>query len=517
MRHSSNLFKFLSRRAGRLKRDTRANVAITFALTAVPLIALVGLGIDYYRKLSYQSRLNSAADSAAIAAIQTIKAYINANTPGQSGSALVAAAENAGTAQAIKVFNANAGASAPGASATPTVTYPPTSGPLFIDAQVSYSGQVRASFGGLVGVNTLAIAGSSQAAMQLGAFQDIYLVLDTSASMGVPTDSTEQSTFASVNPDSKYFQDPANPTPFYYQNGCMFACHYGLSSGDTPPPLLVPGFASFSSSNGYQGFNYAEANNITLRIDSLASAVWNLVNYAPSTAMFNNQYRFGVYPFINHAVQAVQLDYLSNNQGQLSALFEPPSGSTNQTAFATTYIDSGTGGAIGSGGTHFENLWTDMQQYLQGSGTGTSSSPQGVIFLVTDGADNGQTFNQYAALGAGFSGSTPQTPPTSPTLADLCQSAKNLNYTVAVLLIPYVDIPAKLMNNQSPGNEDVNAMGIAGYSPPTSPSPIEARMQACATGGANGGLYAEASTDAEISAQMQNLFNRALQKVRLTQ
>ena len=110
----------------------------------------------------------------------------------------------------------------------------------------------------------------------------------------MPTAQADQLTFAPKNPDNQY-------TATQYPNGCMFACHYVSTLGD--------------ASRAYQGFNYAEIHNLKLRIDSLAGAVLNLLNYAmqPGTAMFPNQYQIGVYPFITDAIDAVPLAYLSSS------------------------------------------------------------------------------------------------------------------------------------------------------------------------------------------------------------
>jgi len=48
-------------------RDDRASVAITFALTVVPLLLFVGVAVDYSRISSAETRLQNAADSAALA------------------------------------------------------------------------------------------------------------------------------------------------------------------------------------------------------------------------------------------------------------------------------------------------------------------------------------------------------------------------------------------------------------------------------------------------------------------
>ena len=79
-RISGILARLAWRAIGPISRDRRGNVAMMFALTAVPLIALMGLGIDYYRDLSNKARLDAAADAAALSAISTAQAYINANS-----------------------------------------------------------------------------------------------------------------------------------------------------------------------------------------------------------------------------------------------------------------------------------------------------------------------------------------------------------------------------------------------------------------------------------------------------
>ena len=55
-------------------RADRANVSIIFAFSLIPMIGLVGLGIDYGVALSAKAKFDNAADAAAIAAVATVKA-----------------------------------------------------------------------------------------------------------------------------------------------------------------------------------------------------------------------------------------------------------------------------------------------------------------------------------------------------------------------------------------------------------------------------------------------------------
>src|SRR5690349_25162126 len=50
----------------RLQRDSRANVAATFAIALVPLIASIGCAIDYSMATRIKAKLQSSADAASV-------------------------------------------------------------------------------------------------------------------------------------------------------------------------------------------------------------------------------------------------------------------------------------------------------------------------------------------------------------------------------------------------------------------------------------------------------------------
>jgi Flp pilus assembly protein TadG len=62
----SNTISFLRQLAGRLARDTRGNVALLFAFTLVPLLAMTGAAVDYTRANSARTALQTALDSTAL-------------------------------------------------------------------------------------------------------------------------------------------------------------------------------------------------------------------------------------------------------------------------------------------------------------------------------------------------------------------------------------------------------------------------------------------------------------------
>src|SRR6185369_11008428 len=95
---------------GRLLRhaqgDNQGNVAVTFALSLVPLVFLGGMALDYASSTSRLQQLNAAADSAALAAVSP-------SLMSQSTSQAKTVATNVFSAQASAIT---------GVTATPTVT-----------------------------------------------------------------------------------------------------------------------------------------------------------------------------------------------------------------------------------------------------------------------------------------------------------------------------------------------------------------------------------------------------------
>ncbi len=445
------------RRLARRVRDGSGNVSITYALALVPVLGTVGLGVDWFAQQSYSKRLNDAADAAAIAAVTTAKSYIVANSANGDVSAQAVAA---GIAQAQKVFAVDAGSSARAQPVTPQISFPVPLGTTYT-ATVSYSTTMPTSFGRLFGTNSFPLQGSATSSVTIGLYLDFYVAVDVSGSMGIPTTTDGQNALAQINPDQRS----------QYPTGCVFACHY----------------------SGYQGYSLAEnsSNNIALRIDTVGQAINSMIGVATQQEQKNgiaNEYRIGLYPFIVHAVDAAPLSADFTNAQNVAA------------ALGKTYLDQGwssgaptasNGTQIGSGGTHFENLTSDMPNYIKPFGTGlTAAAPQPFLFLISDGVDNNQTYP--------FNGSQPQLPTTS-----FCSLAKSYNFKVAVLYIPYV--PIAYPNPNFAGDEDDKVNNIIPQVPAT--------LQSCASPG----FFFTASSPTDITNAMNTMFVQAVQSARLTQ
>ncbi len=152
-------------------QDRRANVAMMFGLMVVPMIFIVGMGIDYGTAARLKSKMNAAADAAVLAAV----------TP-----AMMTQSDANSSTAATNMFNALV-------TGLPRLIYNPASGltvtvadvGLQRNVTVAYSAQSQNLFGGFLGSNTLAFAGSSTGTAATPPNINFYLLLDNSPSMGI--------------------------------------------------------------------------------------------------------------------------------------------------------------------------------------------------------------------------------------------------------------------------------------------------------------------------------------------
>ena len=470
-------FKGLDGRARLLARAEAANVSIVFAFSLIPMIGLVGLGVDYGVALSPKAKFDNAADAAAIAAVATVKAYVAANPQDPT---LRTDAIAAGLDRAKRAFAVNAGtvpfATTPTAqtgclqqpsvgTACITLTSDPIKFQTFTST-VSYTTTTKNNFGQLFNVKSNNVSGQASAAVDIPSYVDFYLLLDVSGSMGLPTSAAGQSSLMSYN-------------------GCLFACHFNGNSA---------------------GYTYAHgSSNIKLRIDSVDSAIYQLIQTAKNTQTLTSQYRIGIFPYINDAIQA---SALSSDYTQALNIVTDSSKSPTDPAFfyklGDKYLDNGSPGQqvdtdgtlIGSGGTHFENIFPDLNKHRSAVGNGaTSLAPKAFVFIVTDGMDNSQTQNNGSWSNS--QGLSPNSQPQEPTnMLTYCQYAQTLGYNISILYIPYIHL------------NDTEAQSVQANN--TSPK-LYNDLSQCATPG----FMFQANSDADITNAMQAMFSQAIQDAHL--
>lgn len=477
------LLTTLSDRGAAFGSARRGSIPVLFALGLIPMVGLIGLGIDYGVAASDKAKLDMAADAAAVAAVVTAKAYYAANA-GQADLNTKAIA--AGISRASNAFRANTGN-----VALADINFPVpqlTRNGQTLTAVVTYSAAVKNSFGPLFGSPTTTLSNTAKASADIASYLDFYLLLDVSGSMGLPTSSSGMQQLALVNRDM--WGD--------YQQGCQFACHFP----------------------GNTGWGLA-AGKIQLRSDAVNNAVCSLIQRA-SNPVVPNQYRIGLYPFVN------QMGTLASITSNIATLIKTaqcgtdwPLGKlaltnlldTGSTQLATNN-DPSTG--TGSGGTHFDTVLPQMKAAIAAFGDGSAAnSAKPFVFLVTDGMQNDQNFSSFkngkrvypgspslfvGYDGAGWDGSQPkQIDPTN------CDALKKAGATVSVLYIPYNIITFMDLNSNTviTENKKVNA-----FSPTLSTA-----LTACASPGF---LFIADSSDG-ITSALNAMFDKALQVARLTQ
>src|ERR1700759_3905080 len=93
----------------RFRRDTRANIAVIFAIATVPILTAVGCATDYSMAARMKTKLQAAADTASLAAISMHSAGWTAGTQMTSNGSVAA-----GVTEANNIFNGNAATVASG-------------------------------------------------------------------------------------------------------------------------------------------------------------------------------------------------------------------------------------------------------------------------------------------------------------------------------------------------------------------------------------------------------------------
>lgn len=444
--------------------DRKAGIAIIFAVTAIPVIGVIGIGVDLGLATQAKTQLNLATDAAALAAA---KGAADAFTAGQSIESARAAGQTAGQ----EWFKSQAGTVFGATLQDPVVTVPPPDGPVFT-SQVTYQGTVKPYFAPLFGVSTITLGGSSSATITTNAYVSVTFLLDNSSSMLVASTQAGVNLLGDLTKDfNKYYPGyPVNPKDLAGLN-CAFACHWN------------------SDNNDYYGL--ATSKSIELRFDVLKSAVKTAMEQMETQKKIDDQFAATIYTF-NSA--------RTNKPRSNSALTQiypsdtSQASSTNLTAGATAAKNMQTPVVEDVANTDFPSAISELVADLKKKGirAGDGSSKESrkkALIIVTDGLVDIEPLRRV-----------PDTKgPLKP--AD-CAAMKNLGYNVYVLYTTFVTSPVKyvLIFNEDllPYLNDTNGPGT---------SPMALALQACASAPAN---FAQASDPDAIKAAMSQLLKAAL-------
>jgi Flp pilus assembly protein TadG len=552
----------LSAQIARFGANRHGNIAVITALACLPMIAAVGCVIDYTDASMIKTKLQAAADAAAVATV-SVNSSVITTAKAMTSSGTV----SGGSTFATNFFNANL-STAPenvgyqNLTSSATVNLAATT----VTTKLNFSANVPTYFLGILGDSTIAVSGSSTASYSLPTYINFYLMLDVSGSMSMPSTAAEQARLMAVNPDN------LQGSPGYPQ-GCQFACHFsaqgacGQTSASNPyqgpipavgkPTNLSPGgycqgfiitrlgtnpvsFGATSSTNNNKvngnsvNWNNSQVSScptagttscIQLRADAVGYAVTQLLQTASNAENFNkvtNEYQVGLFPFIQYLYGCTSITpcSASNTYFPLTSNLSGTGSGTisNAASNLATLLDTGANSNLGSGGTHFENALASMNSAITSVGTGTSTSNAlPYVFIITDGSQNYQTQwsggwgaangtrSWSATTNIPFQNSATvlpkQSPNDEPNSTDYCASMKSRGITVAVLYIPYQTIadPSTIFNDED-GYANSNIANI-----PTA-------LQNCASSS----FFFTASTPADINTALQNMFALATRSAHIT-
>jgi Flp pilus assembly protein TadG len=442
MANSARLLRNAIDQLRRFSRHDGGTMAMFAGLAAIPIIFSVGAGVDYSTANMAKTKLQAVADAAALSAVDH-----------DAISGTVAAAQTTAT----NVFNSEAGNLKNVTVNAPTVTV--TDSATGRTAVVNYEATKPNLFMGLLGIPTTTITGTSSAAAGLSVNINFYLLLDNSPSMNIAA------TTAGIN------TMVANTSA---QGGCAFACHESNPSADN---LGNPG--------GEDNYTLASKLGVVTRMENLASATQSLMTTASSVeGSDTTQYQMAIYTFNGSGLNTIQALTSNLATAQASAANINVLEVYDNNWLTKTNNNSDTD-------TDFESAMSAINGIMPNPGLGTpSSTPQEVLFIVSDGVDD----EVASSCSQELDGNRCQ----APFNTTWCTTVKNRGIQIAVLYTDYLPLPTNSWYND----------WIAPFQNQISPN-----MESCASPG----MFFSVTTDGDITAAMQTLFAQAISTARLTQ
>ncbi|MBR0742574.1 pilus assembly protein [Bradyrhizobium japonicum] len=450
----------------RFARDRKANIAVIFALTMVPIIFLLGMTLDYTQAVRKREQLDAAADAAAIAAVRPAMLTQSDKTVVQATAAAVFAAK----------------ANLPGLSSVPTPTVTVTDSGLARTITVSYTAKSVNNFPSVLGKQTWDVAGSATAKASSAPNMNFYLLMDDSPSMGIGA------TAGDISNLIKYTA-PAYQSATASQN-CGFACHQTniAHDGGTKDNLAI-----------------ARQRNITLRIDLVTSAVNQLLNSWSNcpqsgisggvmqcmSALNNTTYKAALYTFDLSLNELAKLTTPSLAGAQVNNISLMPVAYQN-CVVPTTNCKT-------DNGTDIAGTLKSINDIMPTPGLGSNAqgdTPQEVVFLVTDGVEDKIS---ATCPNATFASNSRCQQPLDTTM---CTTIKNRGIKIAVLYTEYL----QLIANPATGIQKTDnwyMTWIDKYDQPTSSTgKIAQNLQACASPG----FYKSVQSGGDIKDALTDLF-----------
>lgn len=359
-------------------------VAMTFALSIIPVFGVVGAAVDYGSAALARSKLDAAADAAALSAVD--KTAMAKNNQDARATALDVFKADASTVTTVRITKTSAKLTASGHVRT---------------AVLSYTATVPTAFLGLIGINRITIGGSATAVSAAPTYMDFYLLLDNSPSMGLGATTSDIATMVANTPDQ-----------------CAFACH-DLSAAP----------------NDY--YSLAKKLGVQMRIDVMREATQQLMDTATNTETTSGQFRMAIYTF-GASAAARGLTPIQGITSNLSKAKLSAGAIDLMTVPYQNYADDTD--------TDFGDVLTDLGSSMPNPGDGSSSSSRlEYLFFVSDGVAD-RALGSPACAQTTTTGSDPNTGASyvrcqEPIDTSLCTALKNRGIKIAVLYTTYLPLP----------------------------------------------------------------------------
>jgi Flp pilus assembly protein TadG len=490
----------------RLRPNRSGNVAVILAICLFPMMFAVGFGIDYSRAMRLQTKLNAAADAAALAAVT---APMMRKTADEARMATIAMFNGQVAGLSGLIYD----------SATDLTVTVSTSGVLNTGRTVVLKYRAKSSnvFSGVLSSSFLYVSGTSTADAIKAPFINFYLMLDTSPSMLLPSTSDGLNKIRAATSTS------------FLSNGCAYACHnqnphndniyvrnsagqdiYLDTTGAAWPVTKIQNGKIYTTINGSfvqkgttstgqyaDGFwltrNYSTlygGSNIELRLDAEQTAAQDLIPFAQAIAANNNvTYKLQIFGFGLGTPTALTSSMTS--VANLTTASVPNLGNLQTNYYSNNCPTASTCNSDQS--TEFAKMFNSMSAAIPTPGDGsTASTPQAVMFIVTDGMSD-----------ESLNGSRNARELRASHLAQ-CTAIKDRGIRIAILYTEY--LPESLTG------DSWSQTNVAPYLPNISPA-----LQRCASSGTDGvPLFYMVSTNDSISDALTELFSLTVQSAHLT-
>ncbi len=555
------MISIISRLAGRsfasmmrrLAGDRDGSILIMLAIGLPTIVFATGFGIDFSRAENAQTQLNAIADAASLAAVDPSMLY-------QTDAVAQAAATAMFNTQAANVQGVT------NIQVNPVVSTGTSGIGGLRNVTVSYTAQSTNLFGGILGLTSLAISGTSGASASQPPNINFYVMVDNSPSMLIPSTATgitqlqattstsdggcaftchnrqplssysyqvvktvSGHTYSVWIPDSTYTSPSMTGSQSYmlvntsngnvYDPGVNQLTGYAVCSGTLTMATVSNGCNTGNTISGQwaDGYwaveNYSTLypgnDNITLRIDDASSAVQQLAPYAYSTSQ-TNQATYAIQAFFFNNIMSDPgniypslpsgVSYISGTPVAVMTPMTTLSSANSLTVptipvprwITSSCVTSGTCPNGPGAMTDFRNMFSEMNTYMPNPGNGSANStPQEVLFLITDGYDDDQAHNNRSYL-------------TSTELAE-CSTIKARGIKIAIIYTQYLA-------------SSVSAIYPSYASVLTPTDKVAAALQSCASTNSSGTpLYYQVSQNESITPALQQLFASVVQSAHLTQ